>query len=191
MKRHSGEPRSRRWHSAARSRLALIVVWARRSSGVDRIGFTSFLLRWLHVFAGMVWLGMIWFVNFIQLVAVAEAEPGRAAGDPEAHRAARGADLPPCLAPDDRQRRAAAGHRGYLLRPAGLRVAGLHSAAAQHAAVGRHARRHGDVHVRAHDDLAGAADRARPGAGRYREDRRGARSRLRPMRAGTWCWRCR
>ena len=55
--------------------LAIIVVWVVQS-GVDRIGFTSFVLRWVHVFAGMIWIGMIWFVNFIQLVAVAEAEPG-------------------------------------------------------------------------------------------------------------------
>jgi uncharacterized membrane protein len=32
------------------------------------------LLRWLHVAGGIIWLGMVWFVNFIQLVAVAEAD---------------------------------------------------------------------------------------------------------------------
>ena len=58
--------------------LAILIVWI-VGSGVDRIGFTSFVLRWVHIFAGMIWIGMIWFVNFIQLVAVAEAEgPARA-----------------------------------------------------------------------------------------------------------------
>ena len=59
--------------------VAIIVIWA-VFSPVDRIGFTSFLLRWLHVFSGMIWVGMIWFVNFIQLSAVAEAEPPARAG---------------------------------------------------------------------------------------------------------------
>ena len=53
---------------------AIVALWI-YVSGVDRIGFMSFLLRWLHVVGAIVWVGMIWFVNFIQLVAVAEAEP--------------------------------------------------------------------------------------------------------------------
>lgn len=48
--------------------------------GTDVRGLVSFLVRWLHIAAAIVWLGMIWFVNFIQLVAVAETDqPGRAA----------------------------------------------------------------------------------------------------------------
>ena len=54
--------------------LALLAFWV-VSASVDRIGFVSFLLRWLHIASAMIWVGMIWFVNFIQLVAVAEAEP--------------------------------------------------------------------------------------------------------------------
>ena len=58
--------------------LAMLAAWV-VASGVDRIGFASFLLRWVHIASAMIWLGMIWFVNFIQLVAVAEAEgPARA-----------------------------------------------------------------------------------------------------------------
>jgi uncharacterized membrane protein len=44
------------------------------ASGSDRIGFISFLLRWVHVLGAMIWVGMIWFVNFVQLAAVAEAD---------------------------------------------------------------------------------------------------------------------
>ncbi len=59
--------------------LALLVV-ALMGSGIDRLGLVSVLLRWLHVGAGIVWLGMVWFVNLIQLVAIAEAEqPARGA----------------------------------------------------------------------------------------------------------------
>ena len=59
---------------------ALILALWLFGSTVDVLGLTSFLFRWLHVLAGIVWVGMIWFVNFIQLVAVGEADDaGRAA----------------------------------------------------------------------------------------------------------------
>ena len=57
----------------------ILAVWLLGST-VDPLGLTSFLVRWVHVFAGIIWVGMIWFVNFIQLAAVAEADDaGRAA----------------------------------------------------------------------------------------------------------------
>ena len=31
-------------------------------------------LKWLHVLAGAVWVGLIWFVNFVQLPALASAQ---------------------------------------------------------------------------------------------------------------------
>jgi uncharacterized membrane protein len=59
--------------------VVILVLWL-VTAGADRIGLVSFLLRWLHVFAGIVWVGMVWFVNFIQLVALQEADDaGRAA----------------------------------------------------------------------------------------------------------------
>jgi uncharacterized membrane protein len=58
--------------------LLILSLWL-VTAGTDRIGLVSFLLRWLHVFAGIVWVGMVWFVNFIQLVALQEADDsGRA-----------------------------------------------------------------------------------------------------------------
>lgn len=48
--------------------------------GLDGIGFISLLLRWVHILGGIIWVGMIWFVNFIQLAAIKEADDaGRAA----------------------------------------------------------------------------------------------------------------
>lgn len=57
---------------------AILALWL-VGSPVDILGLASFLVRWLHVLAAVVWVGMIWFVNFIQLAAVAEADDaGRA-----------------------------------------------------------------------------------------------------------------
>lgn len=42
--------------------------------GLDGIGFISVLLRWVHVLGGILWVGMIWFVNFIQFAALDEAD---------------------------------------------------------------------------------------------------------------------
>ena len=59
--------------------LGLLVV-ALTGSGIDGVGLVALLVRWLHIGAAIVWLGMVWFVNFIQLVAVAEADqPARGA----------------------------------------------------------------------------------------------------------------
>lgn len=58
--------------------LAILVVWM-VFVGVDPIGLGSFLLRWLHVAGGIVWLGQIAFINFVQIVAIKEQDAaGRA-----------------------------------------------------------------------------------------------------------------
>ncbi|MGE0700685.1 MAG: hypothetical protein AB7O57_16420 [Hyphomicrobiaceae bacterium] len=61
----------------AASGLAL-AVWMSESQG-DGLGLASFLARLVHIAAAMIWVGMIWFVNYVQLAALGEAdEPGRA-----------------------------------------------------------------------------------------------------------------
>jgi len=58
---------------------AILLLWL-GLAGADRVSFVSFLVRWVHVATAMLWIGMIWFVNFIQLAAVRDAdEAGRAA----------------------------------------------------------------------------------------------------------------
>ncbi len=52
--------------------LALAVAIA--FGGVDALGLVSFALRVVHVIAAMVWVGMIWFVNFVQHPAVVGAD---------------------------------------------------------------------------------------------------------------------
>ncbi|MEZ5818410.1 MAG: hypothetical protein R3D44_15125 [Hyphomicrobiaceae bacterium] len=50
-----------------------LVYWMAQGSS-DDLGLASFLARFVHIGAAMVWVGMIWFVNFIQLVALKEAD---------------------------------------------------------------------------------------------------------------------
>lgn len=57
--------------------LAILILWL-ALAGADLLGFLSFLLRWIHVGAAILWVGMIWFVNVIQLSALQQAdEAGR------------------------------------------------------------------------------------------------------------------
>jgi uncharacterized membrane protein len=61
----------------ALSTLAILVAIA--ANGADGLGFASFVLRAIHVVAAIIWVGMIWFVNFIQHPAVVDADDaGRA-----------------------------------------------------------------------------------------------------------------
>lgn len=46
------------------------------SDGADWLGFFSFLMRLLHVLGAMVWIGLVFFVNFVQLVALQSADEG-------------------------------------------------------------------------------------------------------------------
>lgn len=55
--------------------LALAAVAAAiAAEGVDTLGFMSFALRAIHVLAAIIWVGMIWFVNFVQHAAVVTAD---------------------------------------------------------------------------------------------------------------------
>lgn len=59
--------------------LGVLAVWMLGST-IDLLGLVSFLVRWVHVLAGIAWVGMIWFVNYIQFAALDEADAeGRAA----------------------------------------------------------------------------------------------------------------
>lgn len=44
------------------------------SVGSDAFSFFSFLFRFLHVLAAVVWIGLVFFVNFVQLVALQSAD---------------------------------------------------------------------------------------------------------------------
>lgn len=50
-----------------------LVLWI-AFEGVDGLGLASVLARYLHVLAAMIWVGLIWFVNLVQLRALGEAD---------------------------------------------------------------------------------------------------------------------
>ena len=59
---------------------ALVLVGWMASTRVDAVGLISVLLRYLHVLAGLVWVGAIAFTNFIHIPAVeAASDADRAA----------------------------------------------------------------------------------------------------------------
>ena len=34
---------------------------------VESVGFWAFIFRWIHVFSGVMWIGMLWYFNFVQM----------------------------------------------------------------------------------------------------------------------------
>lgn len=50
-----------------------LVAW-RLGAASDLVGTVTFLTRWLHIVAGIVWVGLVWFVNLIQLVVMQEVD---------------------------------------------------------------------------------------------------------------------
>lgn len=47
----------------------MLILWSANARG-DHLGLISFVTRLIHVLAAMVWIGLIWFVNFIQFRAL-------------------------------------------------------------------------------------------------------------------------
>jgi uncharacterized membrane protein len=65
-------PRASLWTGLAIA-AAVLVIWL-VTAGADAMGVFSFLIRLLHVLAAMVWIGLVVFVNFVQLVALQSAD---------------------------------------------------------------------------------------------------------------------
>jgi len=73
-----GQPGRALWIGVALAAAAL-GLWL-ISGPSDTLGLISFIARLVHVGGAILWLGMVWFVNFIQLAALREADDaGRAA----------------------------------------------------------------------------------------------------------------
>jgi uncharacterized membrane protein len=48
--------------------LAILLVGMYCSlQGFDAVIFTMFALRWLHVLCGVMWIGLLWYFNFVQI----------------------------------------------------------------------------------------------------------------------------
>jgi uncharacterized membrane protein len=47
--------------------LVLVVAgWRGEGAGFDHAWFT-FFMRWLHVLSGVMWIGLLWYLNFVQI----------------------------------------------------------------------------------------------------------------------------
>jgi uncharacterized membrane protein len=48
--------------------LAIIVIWGFAGwVGGDALGITNAVMRWLHLFFGIVWIGLLYYLNFVQV----------------------------------------------------------------------------------------------------------------------------
>ena len=52
---------------------AILLVWL-IAAGANGLALATFLVRLVHVLAAMVWVGLIFFVNFVQLVVLGTAD---------------------------------------------------------------------------------------------------------------------
>lgn len=71
MKSLLDDPKSCAYAGLALSAL-LILVWL-AVGGTDRLSLVSFIIRVTHILAAMVWVGLVFFVNFVQLAAMRDA----------------------------------------------------------------------------------------------------------------------
>jgi uncharacterized membrane protein len=46
--------------------LIVLVAWYGEGAAFDR-AWWAFLLRWLHVISGVMWIGLLWYLNFVQV----------------------------------------------------------------------------------------------------------------------------
>ena len=52
--------------------LAALLFFAYFAQGYDGWTFGSFFLRWLHVLSGVMWIGLLWYFNFVQIPNMAK-----------------------------------------------------------------------------------------------------------------------
>lgn len=45
----------------------LLIMYAVLWSGAFDLAFWQFLFRWLHVVSGVMWIGLLWYFNFVQI----------------------------------------------------------------------------------------------------------------------------
>ena len=46
--------------------MVIMVAWHDAGMGLDK-AWWSFLFRWLHVLSGVMWIGILWYFNFVQI----------------------------------------------------------------------------------------------------------------------------
>jgi len=63
--------------------IAIIVATGLFGGSIPRFDYawSAFIMRWLHVLTGIMWIGLLWYLNFVQIPTVPKIEPSE-------HRAA-------------------------------------------------------------------------------------------------------
>jgi len=51
--------------------LIVLLVWHNQGASFDR-AWWSWLFRWLHVLSGVMWIGILWYFNFVQIPNMAK-----------------------------------------------------------------------------------------------------------------------
>ncbi len=46
--------------------ILIVLIWHGEGLGMDT-GWWAFLFRWLHVLSGVMWIGLLWYFNFVQI----------------------------------------------------------------------------------------------------------------------------
>ena len=47
--------------------VVLVIVFYAQTQGYSGNAFWPFLFRWLHVLSGVMWIGLLWYFNFVQI----------------------------------------------------------------------------------------------------------------------------
>ena len=51
--------------------LTVIIIVVSQTLGADKFAvdhsYAAFFLRWLHVLSGIMWIGLLWYLNFVQI----------------------------------------------------------------------------------------------------------------------------
>ena len=49
----------------------IMIIVVQQTSGADKFAvdhsYAAFFLKWLHVLSGIMWIGLLWYLNFVQI----------------------------------------------------------------------------------------------------------------------------
>ena len=79
--------------------LIAIIVWSAALISGQFVrpdhAWWTFVMRWLHVMSGVMWIGLLWYFNFVQIPTVPKIEPvEHRAAITKYHRAERAVLVP-------------------------------------------------------------------------------------------------
>jgi len=43
----------------------LLIHWSQTGVNASEVGFWMFVVRWLHIICGVMWIGLLWYFNFV------------------------------------------------------------------------------------------------------------------------------